>query len=117
MPKTPKQPNKEDPEYLEKRKRNNEAIKKSREKAREKAAKTQERVEFLKDDNKKMEDKINVLGQEMKFLKDIFLGECEQNVFYKSPVLYLTIFQLTTRQPTVRSNPSPPLSLLSTKIF
>ena len=81
MPKTPKQPNKEDPEYLEKRKRNNEAIKKSREKAREKAAKTQERVEFLKDDNKKMEDKINVLGQEMKFLKDIFLGECEQNVF------------------------------------
>ena len=59
MPKAPKQPNKEDPEYLEKRKRNNEAIKKSREKAKEKAAKTQERVEFLKDDNKKMEDKIH----------------------------------------------------------
>ena len=36
MPKTPKQPNKDDPEYLEKRKRNNEAIKKSREKAKEK---------------------------------------------------------------------------------
>ena len=34
MPKASKQLDKNDPEYLEKRKRNNEAIKKSREKAK-----------------------------------------------------------------------------------
>ena len=37
MPRAAKQVDKEDPEYLEKRAKNNEAIKKSREKARTKA--------------------------------------------------------------------------------
>ena len=74
MPKAPKQVNKNDPEYLEKRKKNNEAIKKSREKAKAKAEETQRKVETLKKDNKMLEDKISVLGQEMQFLKDIFLA-------------------------------------------
>ena len=74
MPKAPKQVDKNDPEYLEKRKRNNEAIKKSREKAKAKAEETQRKVETLKKDNKMLEDKISVLGQEMQFLKDIFLA-------------------------------------------
>ena len=79
MPKTPKQVDKNDPEYLEKRKRNNEAIKKSREKAKQKAEETQKKVDILRKDNKRLEDKINVLGQEMQFLKDIFLAHAGTN--------------------------------------
>ena len=74
MPKQSKQVNKEDPEYLERRRRNNEAIRKSRDKAKAKATDTSERVEHFKKDNKRLEDKISVLGQEMQFLKDIFLA-------------------------------------------
>ena len=74
MPKQSKQVDKEDPEYLERRKRNNEAIRKSRDKAKAKATDTSERVEHFKKDNKRLEDKISVLGQEMQFLKEIFLA-------------------------------------------
>ena len=65
---------KDDPEYLAKRAKNNEAIKKSREKARLKANETKDRVANLKADNKRLEDQISVLGQEMKFLKDILVA-------------------------------------------
>jgi len=74
MPRAAKQIDKEDPEYLEKRAKNNEAIKKSREKARAKAKDTQTKVDHLKKDNKRLEDKITVLGQEMQFLKEVFLA-------------------------------------------
>merc|ERR1711909_106500 len=60
-------------------KRNNEAIKKSREKAKQKAEETQKKVDILRKDNKRLEDKINVLGQEMQFLKDIFLAHAGTN--------------------------------------
>ena len=79
MPKASKQLDKNDPEYLEKRKRNNEAIKKSREKAKAKAEETQKKVNELKSDNKRLEDKISVLGKEMQFLKDIFLAHAGAN--------------------------------------
>ena len=79
MPKASKQVDKNDPEYLEKRKRNNEAIKKSREKAKAKAEETQRKVDHFKTDNKRLEDKISVLGQEMQFLKDIFLAHAGSN--------------------------------------
>ena len=79
MPKASKQVDKNDPEYLEKRKRNNEAIKKSREKAKAKAEETQRKVDHFKHDNKRLEDKISVLGQEMQFLKDIFLAHAGTN--------------------------------------
>ena len=77
MPKQGKSIDKNDPEYLEKRKRNNEAIRKSREKAKAKASETGEKVDFYKKDNKRLEDKISVLGQEMQFLKDIFLAHAD----------------------------------------
>ena len=47
---------------MEKRKRNNEAVKKCREKAKAKAEETQRKVETLKKDNKMLDDKIIVLG-------------------------------------------------------
>ena len=74
MPKQSKQVDKEDPEYLERRKKNNEAIRKSREKSKAKATETSEKVEYFKKDNKRLEDKISTLGQEMQFLKEIFLA-------------------------------------------
>ena len=74
MPKQSKQVDKEDPEYLERRKKNNEAIRKSREKSKAKASETSDKVDYFKKDNKRLEDKISVLGQEMQFLKEIFLA-------------------------------------------
>lgn len=74
MPKDRNNPGKDDPEYLAKRAKNNEAIKRSREKARQKASETKEKVDALKSDNKELEDKITALGQEMKFLKDVFIA-------------------------------------------
>merc|ERR1712029_1012443 len=59
--------------------RNNEAIKKSREKAKAKAEETQKKVNELKSDNKRLEDKVSVLGKEMQFLKDIFLAHAGAN--------------------------------------
>ena len=60
MPKIAKQMNKDDPEYLQKRAKNNEAIKRTRDKAKLKAKETETRLEDLRTDNKRMEDKINV---------------------------------------------------------
>eukprot|EP00092_Neocalanus_flemingeri_P018859 GFUD01020422.1.p1 GENE.GFUD01020422.1~~GFUD01020422.1.p1 ORF type:complete len:114 (+),score=47.32 GFUD01020422.1:52-393(+) len=74
MPKATNQVDKEDPEYLAKRAKNNAAIKKTREKAREKAKETQAKVDHLKTENKGLEDKITVLGKEMQFLKEVFLA-------------------------------------------
>jgi len=79
MPKEKNNPSKDDPEYLAKRAKNNEAIKRSREKARAKASETKEKVDALKGDNKELEDKITALGQEMKFLKDVFIAHASNS--------------------------------------
>ena len=70
-----------DEEYLNKRARNNDAVKRSRQKAREKANETNGRVQKLKNENEKLEEKIKLLSKELTFLKDIFLahaGEFER---------------------------------------
>ena len=72
MPKIAKHVDKNDPEYIEKRAKNNEAIKRTRQKAKEKAKETETKLENLRTENKSMEDKISVLDQEMKFLKDVY---------------------------------------------
>jgi len=63
-----------DEEYLNKRARNNDAVKRSRQKAREKANETSSRVQKLKTENEKLEEKIKLLSKELTFLKDIFLA-------------------------------------------
>ena len=63
-----------DEEYLNKRARNNDAVKRSRQKAREKANETNSRVQKLKNENEKLEEKIKLLSKELTFLKDIFLA-------------------------------------------
>ena len=51
-----------DEEYLNKRARNNDAVKRSRQKAREKANETNSRVQKLKNENEKLEEKIKLLS-------------------------------------------------------
>jgi CCAAT/enhancer binding protein (C/EBP) gamma len=63
-----------DSEYVSKRARNNEAVKRSREKARHKAKDTSERVNKLKSENEMLEERIKLLSKELTFLKDIFLA-------------------------------------------
>ena len=63
-----------DEDYLNKRARNNDAVKRSRQKAREKANETNTRVQKLKNENEKLEEKIKLLSKELTFLKDIFLA-------------------------------------------
>jgi len=64
----------QDEDYLNKRARNNDAVKRSRQKAREKANETNTRVQKLKNENEKLEEKIKLLSKELTFLKDIFLA-------------------------------------------
>merc|ERR1719462_296678 len=44
-----------------------------------KANETKEKVDALKSDNKELEDKISALGQEMKFLRDVFIAHAGNN--------------------------------------
>ena len=60
--------------FQAKRARNNEAVKRSREKAREKANETSSKVNNLKNENEKLEEKVKLLSKELDFLKNIFLA-------------------------------------------
>jgi CCAAT/enhancer binding protein (C/EBP) gamma len=64
----------ENTEYVQKRSRNNEAVRRSREKARQKANETHDRVSKLKQENEALEERIKLLSKELGFLKDIFLA-------------------------------------------
>ena len=72
-----------DEEYLNKRARNNDAVKRSRQKAREKANETNSRVQKLKTENEKLEEKIKLLSKELTFLKDIFLAHAGEFDYYR----------------------------------
>jgi len=73
----PKGISKEDPDYEEKRKKNNEAIRKSRQKAKEKQKKTQEQVENLRKENQVVEEKIKSMEGQLELLKGIFKAHAE----------------------------------------
>jgi len=63
-----------DPGYDNKRAKNNEAVKKSREKTKAKAQETVEKVNSLRRDNEILEERIKILSKELIFLKDIFMA-------------------------------------------
>jgi len=65
---------KEDPLYKEKRNKNNESVKKSRLKTKVKSEETMQKVASLKQENEKLEERIQLLSKELTFLKDIFLA-------------------------------------------
>ncbi|XP_040584005.1 CCAAT/enhancer-binding protein homolog 2 [Lepeophtheirus salmonis] len=70
---------KSSPDYLTKRARNNEAVKRSREKSRQKANETHDRVDLLKKENEMLEERIKLLSKELTFLKDIFMAHAGKN--------------------------------------
>lgn len=64
-------------EYLRRRQRNNVAVKKSREKSREKTVYTLQKVEQLKAENEQLETKISLLTKELSVLKDLFMDHAK----------------------------------------
>ncbi|XP_075985163.1 CCAAT/enhancer-binding protein gamma-like [Anticarsia gemmatalis] len=64
----------EDDEYRRKRDRNNEAVKKSRFKSKQKTQETFTRVSNLKAENQVLEDRVKTLTKELQFLKELFLA-------------------------------------------
>jgi len=63
-----------DEDYLNKRARNNDAVKRSRAKAKAKITETHDRVTILKKENQSLEGKIKSLSDQLTFLKDIFIA-------------------------------------------
>lgn len=63
-----------DPMYVQKRRNNNDAVKKSREKTKLKVDETKKKVDQLKYENEELEKRINLLSKELTFLRDIFLA-------------------------------------------
>merc|ERR1712167_526041 len=61
-----------DKEYQLKRQRNNDAVRKSREKAKHQAEQTALRVKKLRQENEALEERLKLLSKELAFLKDIF---------------------------------------------
>uniref|UniRef100_A0A8C4Q422 CCAAT/enhancer-binding protein gamma n=1 Tax=Eptatretus burgeri TaxID=7764 RepID=A0A8C4Q422_EPTBU len=60
-------------DYRRRRERNNMAVKKSRIRSKEKAVETQQRVNELKEENERLEAKIQTLSKELTVLKELFL--------------------------------------------
>lgn len=74
----PKGISKDDPDYEEKRRRNNEAIRKSREKAKQKQKETQAQVDALKLENSDVEGQIKEMEGQLEILKGIFKAHASQ---------------------------------------
>ena len=69
---------KESDEYKMRRLRNNVAVRKSRDRSRQKATETQERVQKLKEENTQLESKVMLLSKELSLLKDLFLAHARE---------------------------------------
>merc|ERR1712062_908351 len=63
-----------DKEYEIRRQRNNDAVRKSREKARAKAGAISKRIESLRSENDKLEEKKQLLKKELSMLKEMFMA-------------------------------------------
>lgn len=61
------------PDYRNKRDRNNIAVRKSREKAKEQQKLAKERVDYLRKENKLLENKVAQLQSELKLCRNMFI--------------------------------------------
>ena len=70
-----------DSDYEIKRQKNNDAVKRSRQKAKEKSRKIAENIKKFKEENKSLEEKKKLLKKELEMLKDMFMayGSTESN--------------------------------------
>merc|ERR1712198_78271 len=76
----------DDQDYLNKRARNNDAVKRSRAKAKAKITETHDRVTVLKKENQNLEGKIKLLSKELAFLKDIFMAHAGHDPAFKAMI-------------------------------
>lgn len=60
-------------DYVKRRNQNNIAVRKSRQKSKQKDASTLENIEKLKEDNVHLERKVEVLSKELSILKKVFM--------------------------------------------
>lgn len=72
-------------DYLARRERNNIAVRKSREKSRQKAKETIAQVTKLRQENEMLEQKVTILSKELSVLKDLFLAHAGSVAIDKSP--------------------------------
>ena len=75
-----RQPEKDTDEYLRKRERNNVAVKKSRDKARQKQKETSNLVTKLRQENADLDFKVKTLSKELEVLRQIFLTQAAHPV-------------------------------------
>jgi len=61
-------------EYKRRRERNNEAVKKSRQKSKQKTKAMMDRVDKLRNENDDLEENIKILQKELGILKDLFMA-------------------------------------------
>jgi len=59
-------------EYLKKREKNNAAVKRARQKAKERANKTNQRIQSIRTENKELEERIKALSAELTAIKDVY---------------------------------------------
>ncbi|KHJ83107.1 basic region leucine zipper [Oesophagostomum dentatum] len=68
-----------DESYIEKRRRNNEAVNRTREKKRQEESETARKVEELREENEKLERQVESLQKELSFLKEMFVAYANGN--------------------------------------
>lgn len=69
----------EDDDYRRRRDRNNEAVKKSRFKTKQRTQETFTRVSKLKEENQLLEEKVKTLTKELQFLRELFLAHASNS--------------------------------------
>jgi len=67
-------------DYLKRRARNNDAVKKSREKSKAKTKAMMERVDKLRNENSELEANIEILTKELGILKDLFVAHAGEGI-------------------------------------
>ena len=61
-----------DEDYVKKREKNNAAVKRARQKAKEKSQQTFKRIQKIKNENKELEERIKALSKELSTMKNIY---------------------------------------------
>merc|ERR1712186_47984 len=61
-----------DEEYVKKGEKNNAAVKRARQKAKEKSQQTFQRIQNIKNENKELEERIKALSKELSTMKNIY---------------------------------------------
>lgn len=70
-----------------------QAVKRSRNKSKQKSAETENRVKWLRTNNKILEEKIGKHEKDLKFLKDLFLAQAQTKADTVTPAVLKNILQ------------------------